>query len=113
MNGEWQMSRESGYVIVVLANMDPPAAGQIMDFIAQRLPLQYPSGEDIFNDGAGNVGETEVPPAVAIRQFSVIEATEMEDRGMQIVNVDGVFEGLAAELIRRSVHPPAFHAPAG
>jgi CubicO group peptidase (beta-lactamase class C family) len=37
MNGELQIFPESGYVIVVLANMDPPAAGQIMDFIAQRF----------------------------------------------------------------------------
>jgi hypothetical protein len=27
-------------VIAVLANLDPPAAGRISDFIAQRLPVK-------------------------------------------------------------------------
>jgi hypothetical protein len=40
MNGELRIFPESGYVIVALANMDPPAAGQIVDYIAQLLPLQ-------------------------------------------------------------------------
>ncbi len=38
MNGELKIYPQSGYVIAVLANMDPPAAGRIADFIANRLP---------------------------------------------------------------------------
>ena len=38
MNGELQIYPQSGYVIAVLSNLDPPAASRISDFIANRLP---------------------------------------------------------------------------
>jgi D-alanyl-D-alanine carboxypeptidase len=38
MNGELQIFPLSGYVIVVLSNLDPPAAERISDFIIDRLP---------------------------------------------------------------------------
>ncbi len=38
MNGELEIYPQSGYVIVVLANLDPPAAGRISDFVCNRLP---------------------------------------------------------------------------
>lgn len=38
MNGELQIYPQSAYVIAVLANMDPPAASRVSDFIANRLP---------------------------------------------------------------------------
>jgi hypothetical protein len=39
MNGQLTVC-ESGYTVAVLANMDPPAAGRIADFILMRLPLK-------------------------------------------------------------------------
>jgi CubicO group peptidase (beta-lactamase class C family) len=39
MNGNLGIYPDSGYVIVVLANLDPPAAQRISEFIANRLPL--------------------------------------------------------------------------
>jgi CubicO group peptidase (beta-lactamase class C family) len=38
MNGDLEICPSSGYVVVVLSNMDPPAAGRISDFITNRLP---------------------------------------------------------------------------
>jgi len=38
MNGDLQIYPQSGYVIAVLANLDPPAAGRISEFIGSRLP---------------------------------------------------------------------------
>lgn len=38
MNGALDICPGPGYVIAVLANMDPPAAGRISDFISNRLP---------------------------------------------------------------------------
>lgn len=39
MNGALRVFPDTGYVIAVLANMDPPAAGRLVDFIARRLPV--------------------------------------------------------------------------
>ncbi|HET6892451.1 MAG TPA: serine hydrolase domain-containing protein [Pyrinomonadaceae bacterium] len=39
MNGELSIC-SSGYVIAVLANMDPPAASRVADFITNRLPAK-------------------------------------------------------------------------
>jgi D-alanyl-D-alanine carboxypeptidase len=38
MNGDLRMYPESGYVVAVLANMDPPAAQRISQYLDQRLP---------------------------------------------------------------------------
>ncbi|HMD06936.1 MAG TPA: hypothetical protein VKH63_05330 [Candidatus Acidoferrum sp.] len=38
MNGDLQIFPLSGYVIVVLSNLDSPAASRISDFIVNRLP---------------------------------------------------------------------------
>jgi D-alanyl-D-alanine carboxypeptidase len=38
MNGDLRICPESGYVIAVLANMDPPAAQRVADFLGNRLP---------------------------------------------------------------------------
>jgi D-alanyl-D-alanine carboxypeptidase len=40
MNGELRICPGSGYVIAVLANMDPPVAGRASDFVLNRLPLK-------------------------------------------------------------------------
>lgn len=38
MNGQLEICPSDGYVVAVLANEDPPAAGRMADFIASRLP---------------------------------------------------------------------------
>jgi len=38
MNGELQIFPQTGYVIAVLSNLDPPAASRISDFMVNRLP---------------------------------------------------------------------------
>jgi CubicO group peptidase (beta-lactamase class C family) len=40
MNGNLKICPQSGYVIAVLANMDPPAAERVSEFITSRLPAQ-------------------------------------------------------------------------
>jgi hypothetical protein len=37
MNGDLRICPDSGYVVVVLANLDPPTATQISAFILDRL----------------------------------------------------------------------------
>jgi len=38
MNGDLRIYPQAGYVIAVLSNLDPPAAGRISQFITNRLP---------------------------------------------------------------------------
>ena len=40
MNGELMIFPDSGYVITVLVNVDPPAASRIAQFVSQRLPAK-------------------------------------------------------------------------
>jgi D-alanyl-D-alanine carboxypeptidase len=40
MNGELKVCPGPGYVIATLANMDPPAASRVADFITNRLPAK-------------------------------------------------------------------------
>jgi CubicO group peptidase (beta-lactamase class C family) len=40
MNGDLRICPDSSHVIAVLANIDPPAAGRVAEFIASRLPRQ-------------------------------------------------------------------------
>jgi CubicO group peptidase (beta-lactamase class C family) len=44
MNGDLAFEPNGGYVIVVLSNLDPPAAGQVAAFILNRLPTPTPAG---------------------------------------------------------------------
>ena len=43
MNGQLEICPGSGYVVAVLANMDPPAATKESDFVTNRLPEQATS----------------------------------------------------------------------
>jgi len=40
MNGELQMCLDSRYVVIALANLDPPAAMRVAEFVMFRLPAQ-------------------------------------------------------------------------
>ena len=44
MNGELAFEPHSGYVVVVLSNLDPPAAGRVSTFILDGLPTAAPAG---------------------------------------------------------------------
>ena len=59
------------------------------------------------------VGETEIAAGVAISEARVVEAHELQDRGVKIVDVDRLIYGPEAELVRRAVYVTALHAAAG
>jgi D-alanyl-D-alanine carboxypeptidase len=40
INADLKIFRETGYVVVVMSNLDPPAASRVSDFIAARLPAK-------------------------------------------------------------------------
>jgi CubicO group peptidase (beta-lactamase class C family) len=44
MNGDLAFEPNGGYVVVVLSNLDPPAAGRVSAYILNRLPSPAPAG---------------------------------------------------------------------
>jgi D-alanyl-D-alanine carboxypeptidase len=64
MNGDLKIFPQSGYAIAVLANMDPPAASRISEFISSRLPA---SAAAVSSSIAGVwQGKLEDVPAVTV-----------------------------------------------
>lgn len=59
-----------------------------------------------------HVGEPEIPALEAIGQFRVIEAEKVQDRRLEIVDVDLVAGSLEAEVVAGAVDMPGFHAAA-
>ena len=69
--------------------------------------------KDFTDDVAVDVGEAIVAPAVPVRQSLVIEAHDVQDRRVQVVDVDFVFDGVPAKFIGGPVDASAAHASAG
>lgn len=54
-----------------------------------------------------HVGQAIVAAAVVVRQLFVIEAHLVQDRGVQIMDVDAVLHGVPAEIVGRAVRETA------
>jgi hypothetical protein len=63
---------------------------------AVRLLLRY----DLFHDIPVHISEPEVAAGVAIREALMVEAQQMQDRGVKVVNVNFVLDG--AGRLRRA-----------
>src|SRR3954470_12630350 len=70
-------------------------------------------GENVVNDLTGNIGEAVVAALEEKREPFVVEAQEVHDRGLQVVNTDFVFHDPEAELIGRAKIEAWFDAAAG
>src|SRR5262245_14321249 len=71
------------------------------------------SRQNLLHDPAVDVGEPVVATAVTIGEPLVIEAHEVQDRRVQVVDVDLALQGMPAKLVGGAVHVPAAHAAAG
>lgn len=63
-----------------------------------------------MHDLTMHVGQAEVSTAVAVGQSLVVQAHQVQDRGVEIVNVDGILGGHVAELVGVAVGEPTLHA---
>ncbi len=59
--------------------------------------------QDLTHDVAMHVGQAEIAAAVAIRQPLVVEAHEVQNGGVQVVDVDAVLDGCDAEFVGGAV----------
>src|SRR6266496_2587659 len=71
-----------------------------------------PSRDHFLDHLAVNVGQTEIAAVVAVGELFVIETEQVENGGVEIVNVDFVFHGAIAEFIGDAISLAAPHAAA-
>src|SRR5262245_36622767 len=69
--------------------------------------------QDAFHYVAVDVGEPVVAAGVAVGEALVIDAHQMKDGGVQVVNVDLVANGVPAKLVCGAVGDAALDAAAG
>src|SRR5262245_44218098 len=69
--------------------------------------------DDFLHHSARDVGQAIVAACVTIGELLVVEAEQMQDRGVEVVDVDFVFGDGAAVFIARSVAEAAADAAAG
>src|SRR5689334_3335138 len=63
-------------------------------------PTADVSGQDLLDHFPMHVGEPEVPALKAIRELRVVDAEEMENRRLQVVDRHGIGRDVVAEVIR-------------
>lgn len=57
------------------------------------------SGDDVADDMAMEVGEAEIAADVVVGEALVVEAHEMQNRPVQVVDVNAVFDGAEADVV--------------
>ena len=72
-----------------------------------RTVFRQRSGDDLFDHSAVHIGQPKISTAVAVGQFFVIQTHQMQDGGVQVVNMHFVFDSGETEFIRCTVS----HAP--
>ena len=70
------------------------------------------SGQGFADDISRHVGQPLIPTIVAESQALVIEAEQMKDRRVDVVDVRLVLGGAQAHGVRRADDLPAFHSAA-
>ena len=70
-------------------------------------------GEDFANDVTVNVGQTSMRTIVIIGQPLMVQAEEMQDGRVEVMDVHHVFDGLVAEFIGRAEAETSLHARTG
>ena len=55
--------------------------------------------ENRCNDVPGHVSQAEISPLITVGKSLVIDAKQMQQRGVEIVHVDLVLDGVVAHLI--------------
>ena len=71
------------------------------------------SGQDFFHDMSVDVGQAEVSAGVVEGELFVVQAQQVQNGGLQVVNVDGIFDDMEAEFIGGSQSHTLFDSAAG
>ena len=75
------------------------------DALSLQLRL---SGNNLLDDVTMHIGQSEIPTGVAIRELRMVKSHQVQNRGVQIMNMNPVFHSSVAELIGAAVRQAAF-----
>lgn len=75
--------------------------------------MQTPSREHFPDDMPLDISESIIAARVAVGQLFVIEAHEVQDCGVEVVNVDGLVLGAETDVVGGSVNDTRLHAGTG
>src|SRR6266516_2798617 len=69
----------------------------------------FDSRQNVSYDVAFDVGQAKIAAGVAVREALVVEAEEVQNRGVQVVDVDLVLGGVIAVVVGAAVAQAALH----
>src|SRR5690348_7371541 len=71
-------------------------------------PEGPPLGDQIVQDGAGDIGQAEIAPAISVSQLSVLDPKKVQDCGVDIVDMHRLFDGFESEIVGSSIDRATF-----
>src|SRR5262245_11106281 len=69
--------------------------------------------QNLLHHSSVNVGEAKIPSSVAVGELFVVEAEQMQEGRVQIMNVNWIFDCFESEFVRSAVNRAAFDAATG
>src|SRR5437867_3839378 len=75
-----------------------------------RNPSLPSSRQNAAHDASADVGQPKVASGVTKNQLRVVEPEQMQDRGVEVVDVNLVCNDLDPKIIRATIDDPAFDA---
>ena len=60
-----------------------------------------------------NIGEPEIPTGVAVGQLFMIQSHQVQDRGVKVVDMDGVLFNVVSNIIGLTVNRSCFDSSSG
>ena len=97
----------------VFASKQDPNCEVLLRDMNHACGLAQPLRNQLLHHLAMHIGQPEVAAGVAIGELLVIEAEQLQDRGVQIVDVHRFSTALKPNSSVAPVHVAAFHAAAG
>src|SRR5438445_9165744 len=99
-------------ISVAMSNtrLAPPVPGMRVEERHARAPR---SGQELAAHAAGDIGEAELAALELVGETRVIDAHQVEDGGMQVVDIDRVLSHVVAQVVRLADRNTGLDAAAG
>ena len=69
--------------------------------------------ENVRDHFPGDIGQSKITTAVTVRKLGVVDAEQVQNGRVDVVDVDGLVDGLEAEVVRGAVDGASLDAAAG